>query len=315
MKRRTYRLPTLSNDVKANKEIMIKQVATHGLVLCRIVYRFGKCLDDCTWCMMRHIYNNMEAETILFVSVCSVCSFVTHRSHFTDLDHVIQKQQDVCSISSDPSPPFTTSNDEEFVCQTPSGEMLALIGTKKQLSIMIRALQSGGLVSAESTLIRLTWRMTMSRLWIIPPIWIWRQRPWLCCQMCWSLYPVVMLLRIVQGGGPRRGIEGVDWLVIRVRRRCCLSRWRLLIRMVRFFNWLDFVCCWYTEMHQKLSSPLYSIHVTTQPLFLSTKTHSIILGLAHPDSPTTMSNKVFGTYGDTTNMKDQFGARSHNDGR
>ena len=70
-----------------------------------------------------------------------LCSFVSSRSHFTDLDHVIQKQHNICSTA-DPSHPFTSSDDEESVCQTPSGEMLPLIGTKKQLSIMIRALQS-----------------------------------------------------------------------------------------------------------------------------------------------------------------------------
>ena len=34
------------------------------------------------------------------------------------------------------------------------------------------------------------------------------------------------------------------------------------------------------------------------------------LGLAHPDDPNTISNKIFGTNGDSTNMKDQFEACS-----
>lgn len=36
-------------------------------------------------------------------------------------------------------------------------------------------------------------------------------------------------------------------------------------------------------------------------------------GLAHPDNAKTMSDKIFGTYGDTTTMKDQFEACSYGD--
>ena len=36
----------------------------------------------------------------------------------------------------------------------------------------------------------------------------------------------------------------------------------------------------------------------------------LLSGLVHPDSAETMSDKIFGTYGDTTTMKDQFEACS-----
>ena len=91
---------------------------------------------------------------------------------------------------------------------------------------MIRALQSGPLVSAESTLVGLTddhvqtvnyianMNMKAETVVVLPDV----------LKFIPSGNVAANSLQIAQDGGPRRGVEGVDCLVIRVRRRCCLSR-------------------------------------------------------------------------------------------
>ena len=171
--------------------------------------------------------------------------------------------------------------EEEFVCErTTTGALLPLLGSDEQLHQLREALESGDLVSAESTIIGLTEEDLGSVE--LPPG------------------------DVEEGNNPFSTNDPNNALKETVVN---LPIGELKFKLGNGQNSL--------KKRALESSEGYSSH---RNLAVYTGTKKILFvkvtdknGLAHPDSAQTMSDKIFGTNGDSTTVKDQFDACSFGD--
>jgi hypothetical protein len=168
--------------------------------------------------------------------------------------------------------------DEQFVCErSTTGELLPLIGSDEQMDQLREALNNGILISAESTIEGLTEEDLESVE--VPGDEDGSNNPFTENDV--NVETVVSLpvgeFKFKPGNGQhslkRRALEQIDDL---------------------------------DSSHRNLA--VYT--GTKKVLFVKVTDKN---GLEHPDSAKVMSDKVFGTYGDNTNMKDQFEACSYGD--